>query len=240
MLKNNNRGVQTTGDPRNGAFVQMKTISLLRLERVLFVVGGILLVVAATARIHGELSARWAIQVFEAAQSNAQTKSTVDMSQWSAQRIRDYRESLGSKSDPPMAVLHIPKLNLEVPIFDGTDELTLNRGAGRIIGTARLGEVGNVGIAAHRDGFFRGLQDVGAGDAIELRLPDRTERYTVTGLQITTPEDVSVLKPTAKASLTLVTCYPFYFVGSAPQRYIVHAAIRGADESNDDLVTKAD
>jgi len=218
----------------------MKTISSLHLERVLFVVGGILLVVSATARIHGELSARWAIQVFEAAQSNAQTKNTVDMSQWSAQRIRDYRESLRSKSDPPKAVLHIPKLNLEVPIFDGTDELTLNRGAGRIIGTARLGEVGNVGIAAHRDGFFRGLQDVGAGDAIELRLPDRTERYTVTGIQITTPEDVSVLKPTVKASLTLVTCYPFYFVGSAPQRYIVHAAIRGADESNDDLVTKAD
>ena len=222
------------------AIIQMKTISSLRLERVLFVVGGILLVVSATARIHGELSARWAIQVFEAAQSNAQTKNTVDMSQWSAQRIRDYRESLRSKSDPPKAVLHIPKLNLEVPIFDGTDELTLNRGAGRIIGTARLGEVGNVGIAAHRDGFFRGLQDVGAGDAIELRLPERTERYTVTGIQITTPEDVSVLKPTVKASLTLVTCYPFYFVGSAPQRYIVHAAIRGADESNDDLVTKAD
>ena len=216
----------------------MKTISSLRLERVLFVVGGILLLVSATARIHGELSARWAIQVFEAAQSNAQTKNTVDMSQWSAQRIRDYRESLGSKSDPPKAVLHIPKINLEVPIFDGTDELTLNRGAGRIIGTARLGEVGNVGIAAHRDGFFRGLQDVGAGDAIELRLPDRTERYIVTGIQITTPEDVSVLKPTETASLTLVTCYPFYFVGSAPERYIVHAAIR-ADES-DDLVTKAD
>ena len=124
-----------------------------------------------------------------------------------------------------MAVLHIPKLNLEVPVFDGTDELTLNRGAGRIIGTARLGEVGNVGIAAHRDGFFRGLQDVGAGDTIELKLPDRTERYRVTGIQITTPENVSVLQPTVKASLTLVTCYPFYFVGSAPQRYIVHAAI---------------
>ena len=225
------------------AIVQMKTISSLRLERVLFVVGGILLVVSATARIHGELSARWAIQEFEANRSesaDSQTKNKVDMSQWSAVRIREYKESLGSKSDAPMAVLHIPKLNLEVPVFDGTDELTLNRGAGRIIGTARPGEIGNVGIAAHRDGFFRGLQDVGAGDTIELKLPDRTERYRVTGIQITTPENVSVLQPTVKASLTLVTCYPFYFVGSAPQRYIVHAAIRGADESNDDLVTKAD
>ncbi len=225
------------------AIVQMKTISSLRLERVLFVVGGILLVVSATARIHGELSAFWAIQEFEANRSesaDSQTRNKVDMSQWSALRIREYKESLGSKSDPPMAVLHIPKLNLEVPVFDGTDELTLNRGAGRIIGTARPGEIGNVGIAAHRDGFFRGLQDVGAGDTIELKLPDRTERYRVTGIQITTPENVSVLQPTVKASLTLVTCYPFYFVGSAPQRYIVHAAIRGADESNDDLVTKAD
>ena len=225
------------------AIVQMKTVSLVRLERVLFVVGGILLVVSATARIHGEFSARWAIQEFKAAHSesaNSQTKSNVDTRLWSALRIREYKESLGSKSDPPMAVLHIPKLNLEVPIFDGTDELTLNRGAGRIIGTARPGEVGNVGIAAHRDGFFRGLQDVGAGDTIELKLPDRTDRYRVTRIQITTPEDVSVLQPTVEASLTLVTCYPFYFVGSAPQRYIVHAAILPADESDNDLFTKAD
>ena len=142
MLKNNNRGVQTHTEVRvEWRSFEMKTISSLRLERFLFVVGGILLVVAATARIHGELSACWAIQEFEAAFSpESQTKNKVDMSQWSAVRIREYKESLGSKSDPPMAVLHIPKLNLEVPVFDGTDELTLNRGAGRIIGTARLGE----------------------------------------------------------------------------------------------------
>ena len=223
------------------AIIQMKTVSLVRLERVLFVVGGILLVVSATARIHGGLSARWAIQEFEAARSesaDSQTKNKVDMSQWSAVRIREYKEGLGSKSDAPLAVLHIPKLNLEVPVFDGTDELTLNRGAGRIIGTARLGEIGNVGIAAHRDGFFRGLQDVGAGDTIELKLPDRTERYRVTGIQITTPENVSVLQPTVKASLTLVTCYPFYFVGNAPQRFIVSASLAGFEPSEFQPPTK--
>jgi sortase A len=124
-----------------------------------------------------------------------------------------------------LAVLRIPKLHLEVPVFDGTDDLTLNIGAGRIIGTARLGQIGNIGIAGHRDGFFRGLKDIGPGDTMELELPDRTEHYAVSTIEITDPDDVSVLRPTPNASLTLVTCYPFYFVGSAPQRYIVHASV---------------
>jgi sortase A len=155
----------------------------------------------------------------------------VDFSLWSPQRIREYTESLSHKADVPLAVLRIPKLRLEVPVFDGTDELTLNRGAGRIIGTARLGEPGNTGIAGHRDGFFRGLKDIGPGDKLDLLLPGSTEQYVVSAIQITTPEDVSVLKPTDTPALTLVTCYPFYFVGSAPQRFIVRAVISPANGS---------
>jgi len=147
----------------------------------------------------------------------------VDFSLWSAERVREYKESVTHDTGLPLAVLRIPKLRLEVPVFDGTDELTLNKGAGRIVGTARLGESGNTGIAGHRDGFFRGLKDISPNDGLDLILPDRTEHYVVSDIQITTPEDVSVLRPTATPMLTLVTCYPFYFVGSAPQRFIVRA-----------------
>jgi sortase A len=205
-------------------------MALLRLERVLLVLGLVLIGVSAAARIQGQISADLAIQHFEAVP--LESAQNVDVSLWSAQRVRQYMESLAERTDLPLAVLRIPKLNLQVPIFNGTDEWTLNRGAGRIIGTARLGEVGNTGIAGHRDGFFRGLKNISPGDVVELTTPRGTERYVVTQTQITTPEDVSVLRPTATSSLTLVTCYPFYFVGSAPQRFIVHASIGRAETSD--------
>jgi sortase A len=204
-------------------------------ERALLIAGVILMATYAAARIHGQVSAHLALHEFEIAQSRQKPSAlvgltsiaTADVSLWSPQRIRHYMESLAG-SEPPLAVLRIPKLRLEVPVWDGTDELTLNRGVGRIIGTAKLGQVGNTALAGHRDGFFRGLKDIEQGDIVELRIPGRTNHYVVTGIQITTPEDVSVLRPTDSATLTLVTCYPFYFVGDAPQRYIVHA-IKGAD-----------
>jgi sortase A len=124
-----------------------------------------------------------------------------------------------------LAVLRIPSLNLEVPVLPGTDDPTLDRALGHIDGTALPGHDGNVGIAGHRDGFFRALKDIHQGDTIDLFTQNKTEHFLVDEIVIVSPEDVSVLKPRSKASLTLVTCYPFYFVGSAPQRYIVHASI---------------
>jgi sortase A len=134
-------------------------------------------------------------------------------------------EALARKFGTPVAVLSIPKLGLDVPVFDGTGELVLNRGAGRIVGTARPGEAGNVGIAAHRDGFFRGLKDVQVGDRIELAALRGTFVYTVDNIAVVKPSDVTVLKSRPQPSLTLVTCYPFYFVGDAPRRYVVQASL---------------
>jgi sortase A len=125
----------------------------------------------------------------------------------------------------PLAVLDIPKIGLEVPVFDGTDDLTLNRGVGRIIGTSRPGQGGNVGIAGHRDGFFRGLKDVEVGDKIELQTPTRTENYKVDEIRIVKPTDVQVLENRNVPALTLVTYYPFYYIGNAPQRYIVRVSL---------------
>ena len=128
--------------------------------------------------------------------------------------------------DAPLAVLRIPKIQLEVPVFDGTDAATLDHGAGRIAGTAQVGGGGNVGIAAHRDRFFRGLKDVVPGDPIELARPGQTDRYIIDWIRVVRPTDVFVLEPTPGPAVTLVTCFPFYFIGSAPQRYIVRASLQ--------------
>jgi sortase A len=203
-------------------------------ERSLMVLGLALLAVYAGARFQGAILSRASIQSFEALRARSpvtegkqvrQDSSGVDFSLWAEKRVEAYKASLAQPFDQPLAVLRVAKIHLEVPVLDGTDDLTLNRGVGRITGTARLGQRGNLGIAGHRDGFFRALGDVEVGDTIDLLTPDRTDKYVVDKVQIVYPHDVSVLQPTSKASLTLVTCYPFYFIGSAPQRYIVHASI---------------
>src|SRR5258707_15753651 len=128
------------------------------------------------------------------------------------------------KADLPHGIIFFRKIKLVVPVFNHTDDLTLNRGIGRILGTAQIGQLGNLGIAGHRDGFFRGLKDIGLDDIVELMRPGRTDRYVITQVQIVNPEDVSVLASTPTPTLTLVTCFPFYYVGNAPQRYVVTAS----------------
>jgi sortase A len=131
-------------------------------------------------------------------------------------------------SAAPAAVLRIPSIGLEVPVDPGTDESTLSGGAGHIEGTAALGSSGNVGIAAHRDSFFRPLKDLTLDAEIYLAAGGREWRYRVVDLRIVDPDDVHVLAATAAPSITLVTCYPFYFVGAAPRRYIVRAELDAA------------
>jgi sortase A len=146
-----------------------------------------------------------------------------DQALWSDQRKLDYAASLTANADVPMAVLAIDHLGIQVPVYDGADELNLNRGVARIRGTGRVGESGNLGIAGHRDGFFRPLKDIGLDDLITLQTRQGLESFRVSSIDIVDPDDVSVLAPTEHASITLVTCYPFYYVGHAPKRFIVRA-----------------
>lgn len=148
-----------------------------------------------------------------------------DFSLWSEKRVREYQESLAAHFSPAIGILRIPKIDVEVPVLEGTDDLTLNRGVGHVAGTAKPGENGNVAIAGHRDGFFRGLKDIAVGDKIALVTLQGTETFVIDRITIVEPTDVSVLQPRSRSSLTLITCYPFYFIGSAPQRYIVQASI---------------
>jgi len=126
----------------------------------------------------------------------------------------------------PPAVLRIPSLGLEVPVYAGTSTVVLNRGAGLIEGTALpSSDDGNIGIAAHRDGFFRPLQGIRAGAELYIDSVQSTRRYRVTSISVVAPQNVAVLDDTVRPSVTLVTCYPFHFVGAAPQRFIVRAEI---------------
>jgi len=145
------------------------------------------------------------------------------MQLWSPGRVKAYQAALERETPPTLAILRIPSIKLEVPVYDGTTDAVLDLAAGRIEYTALPGTVGNVGIAAHRDGFFRVLKDIKEGDALVLDTPVATEHYRVEWIRITTPDDVSVIDPTPGPTVTLVGCYPFYHTGPAPQRFIVRA-----------------
>ena len=145
------------------------------------------------------------------------------MTLWSAVRVKAYKVALKQETPRTLAILRIPRLNLEVPVYDGTSDAVLDLAAGRIEDTALPGTPGNVGIAAHRDGYFRVLKDIKEGDALVLDTPVATEQFRVEWIKITTPDDVSVIDPTPTAAVTLVGCYPFYHVGPAPKRFIVRA-----------------
>ena len=197
-------------------------------ERALLVVGSILLAFCVVAVLDAHFYSAIAVARFhslteKSMESRRSTEWRPDFSLWDKERVREYETSAGGPFEEAEAVLRIDRVHLVAPVFNGTDELTLNRGAGRIIGTAHLDGTGNVGIAGHRDGFFRALKDVNLGDSVRLETRSGERTYIVDGVEIVAPADVSVLASNDLPSLTLVTCYPFYFVGSAPQRYIIHA-----------------
>lgn len=181
--------------------------------------GALLLAVYLAPTVYGSAMSHLAV-----AQFRAQGKTN---RLWDSARIRAYRKTLGVSFAPPEAILRISKVGIEVPVLEGTSDLILNRGVGHIPGTALPGEAGNVAITGHRDGFFRPLKDLAPGDTIELQraATGRTDRYIVRKIKVVFPNDTSVLNSTVDSTLTLVTCYPFYFVGAAPQRYIVQASL---------------
>ena len=145
------------------------------------------------------------------------------------------REEVKGKSSDPIAPvvaprngevvgqLEIPRLGVFVMVVEGADPGDLKHAVGHITGTSLPGEPGNVGIAGHRDTFFRLLRFTQRGDKIALRTLRGTYRYRVISTTLVQPADVQVLNPIGRDTLTLVTCYPFYYVGPAPERFIVRA-----------------
>jgi sortase A len=129
------------------------------------------------------------------------------------------------------AKLILPRLNAELYIVEGDDAGDLRRGPGHMIGSALPGARGNCVIAGHRDTHFRILKDVRNGDDIILKTPHGQYLYRVRTMKVVPTTAVSVLGPTPDPSLSLVTCYPFYYIGTAPERFIVEAKLAGAVQS---------
>ena len=142
------------------------------------------------------------------------------------QALRPFRPPAARTPEPSELVgrIDIPRLGVSVVVAEGTDEATLRRAAGHILGTGLPGHAGNVGIAGHRDTLFRPLRDIRQDDVIMLTTLEGDYRYRVVSAQVVSPSDVDVLNADGHEILTLVTCHPFYFIGPAPNRFIVRAA----------------
>ncbi len=152
------------------------------------------------------------------------TSSEVGVVDWSVKRIAAWRDTFDDNGPEAFAMLSVPSAGINVPIFEGASERNLNAGAAWIEGTDKPGfDFGNTGIAGHRDGFFRGLQKVKIGEPLTINANGEELSYIISDISIVDPGNIDTLLPQQNEVVTLVTCYPFYFVGHAPQRYVVQA-----------------
>jgi len=140
---------------------------------------------------------------------------------WTYQSTETRR--LAAKQATSLGRIEIPRLGIHAIVAEGTDARTLDVAVGHIAETARPGSPGNCGLAGHRDTFFRHLGDVHDGDVVRFATAERTYTYRVEWSRVVTPDRIDTLDPTATPSLTLVTCYPFTYVGHAPKRFLVRA-----------------
>jgi len=132
-------------------------------------------------------------------------------------------------ADQLLTRLQIPKIQMDAIVVEGASRRELSEGPGHMKQTAQPGETGNAVITAHRDTFFRHIYELNKGDQIQVRRSGRTFTYEVTGKRIVMPEDVSVIKPTNNSQLTLITCYPTYYIGPAPKRLVVFSKLIDSD-----------
>jgi sortase A len=142
---------------------------------------------------------------------------------WSAARIESHRSAQQQPAADVVGILHSASISLNVPVYASASELDLDLGSGVIDGMAYPHEPGHVGIAGHRDGYFRALKDIQPGDTLELETLTGRRTYVVDRTEIVAADDHAALRERDHDLLTLVTCYPFYFVGPAPQRFLVRA-----------------
>ncbi len=223
----------------------MKTHTVYRLAEIaLWVVGAAILSLVAYTLVDDEVERRQALDLFSQARAEmvavtAEQEVVPDTltADGAGDLLPGDRSGAAGPGSPeaatvatsaenlPIAVLRIDSVGLEVPVFANTSEDNLSRGAGWVSGTARPNDGGNMGIAAHRDRYFRPLKDVKVGEHLDLLSLDGEQRYRVTEVMIVDPEDTWVLDRGNADAVTLVTCYPFYFVGNAPRRYIVRAEL---------------
>ena len=172
----------------------------------------------------------WALLGFGLACLGMYAWETVEARRFQAEQAlafeRDAKANVAPSVRPGglIGMLDVPRLELSTVVIEGDDMTTLEKAVGHLPDTPMPWDAGNSAIAGHRDGLFRPLKDVKVGDEIRFRTTRDEYRYRVTKTTIVEPDDLSVLAPQSDDStLTLITCYPFYYVGNAPKRFIVHA-----------------
>ncbi len=205
-------------------------LSIVRAGEMLSYVAGILFMGFFLVQIaQGEIQRRINVSEFTAmAKENTVAIAAIavpDTLLWAPGRVTDYNTSLNAELPPVMGVLTIPSVGLEVPVYPSDSQLLMDRGSGIIDGMSYPHEPGNIGIAGHRDGYFRVLEGVRPGQRLLLETLEGTKSFVINATHIVEANDVSLLQDTQEQTVTLVTCYPFYFVGHAPQRYIVTASL---------------
>ncbi|WP_439105539.1 class D sortase [Congregibacter sp.] len=182
------------------------------LEIACYLTGAVLLALVATVFLRSEVRAAQSLEAIP------------DMQLWSDIRKEAYLRAIDAEDAPVLAVLRAPTLGLTVPVYNSASDLNMDRGAGVIDGMAYPHEPGHIGIAGHRDGYFRILKDVAVGDTLVLDTLNGERHFVVEDLRVIEPDELEYLQETQDPRLTIVTCYPFYYAGNAPQRFLVRAA----------------
>jgi sortase A len=167
----------------------------------------------------------------EAALENAPGVLRTDQSFWSPQRLTAFDRLRALVQPEPSGVLELPAQNTLVPVFPGATEINMTLGAGHLLDSATLDSDGNIALTAHRDGAFRVLKDIQHGDLLILNIKGQKRKYVVKRTRVVKPDQVEVLDETGTPTLTLITCYPFYFVGSAPERFVVQGELASTGDS---------
>ena len=197
---------------------------ILRCAFVVLLASGLtLLGVAGVFYSGASLYQRYLSRRFQAEQSPARVPDAASEHQKKVGSSSSHREVQPISPGETVARLEIPRLGISVMVLEGVDAATLQRGVGHIPGTSLPGPAGNVALAGHRDTFFRPLKEVKPGDAVQLTTPQGRFEYTVESTEVVEPDRTDVLDAAGGATLTLVTCYPFYLVGHAPERFVVRA-----------------
>jgi sortase A len=193
---------------------------LRRVERVLAVVGVVLLGGAIAATVW-----RWDYQARQERAFDRDANPVVELASLpEVQSPEAQRRAQRAAAPFPRARIVIPRIGVRAMVKEGVDDATLALAVGHVDGTARPGEEGNIVLAGHRDTFFRGLRSIRLDDRVQLDVPHRSYEYRVVSLEVVVPSETRVLEPRGGEELTLVTCHPFEYIGSAPNRFIVRAA----------------
>jgi sortase A len=202
---------------------RLRSLDLRAVERLLFAVGIVLLTWYGLERLTISFEQRAASRELEDVRMTAPPGP--------ADRAKERQ---------PLAIgalvgrIELPRVAVAAMVREGDDVSVLRRAVGHVPGTVLPGQSGNSGLAGHRDTFFRGLRNVREGDRITVTTPQAVLHYEVRSMRIVEPTDVSVLAPTARPTLTLVTCYPFNYIGAAPKRFIVQAELAIGENSGRD------